>query len=185
MRIKRQDCILLVIDVQVRLIKTILHCKDLVGNITALIQTAQVLGIPILVSEQDKLGGTVPALKKALVGVPNVHKLDFSVCAEPEFISSLEKSGRKTVIACGSEAHVCVLQTVLDLLEQGYGAVVPVDAVSAYATADKEMAVERMRGAGAVITTVETLIYELLERAGTDEFKEVLEIVKERRGYSD
>jgi nicotinamidase-related amidase len=181
--IKSGDCVLLVIDVQDRLINTILQSKELVRNVKALILTARVLGIPVLVTEQEKLGGTVAELEKILVGAPKVHKLDFSGCAKPEFIGNLEKSGKKTVVACGIEAHICVLQTVLDLLERGYGVVVPVDAISAYATTDNDMAVERMKEAGAVAATVEALIYEWIERAGTDEFRKVLEIVKEKRGY--
>ena len=101
----------------------------------------------------------------------------------PEFISNLEKSGKKTIVACGIEAHICVLQTVLELLEREYEVVLPVDAISAYASIDKDTAIERMKDAGAMAATVETLIYEWLKRAGTDEFRKILEIVKEKRGY--
>ena len=184
MRINRNDCVLLIIDVQDRLIDTILGSKELVRNIKALIETARVLNIPVLVTEQEKLGVTVGELEKVLFGAPKVRKLDFSGCANPEFISNLEKSGKKTIVACGIEAHICVLQTVLDLLERDYEVVLPVDAISAYASTDKETAIERMKGAGAVTVTVETLIYEWTKRAGTDEFRKILEIVKEKRGYS-
>jgi nicotinamidase-related amidase len=158
-----------------------LENKELIRNIKAIIQTARVLGIPILVTEQEKLGVTVSDLEKVLPGAPKIRKLDFSGCVNPEFINTLEKLGKKTVVVCGIEAHICVLQTVLDLLERGYGVVVPVDGISAYAKTDKDTATQRMKEAGAVTATVEMMIYEWLERAGTDEFRKVLEIVKEKR----
>jgi len=183
MKINHNDCVLLIIDVQDRLIDTILGNKELVRNIKALIETARVLNIPVLVTEQEKLGVTVGDLEKVLSAAPKVRKLDFSGCANPEFVSNLEKFGKKTVVACGIEAHICVLQTVLDLLERDYEVVVPVDAISAYASTDKDTAIGRMNSAGAIATTVETLIYEWIKRAGTDEFRKILEIVKEKRGY--
>lgn len=184
LRIRRDDCVLLIIDVQDRLIDTILQNKELVQNIKALIKTARILDIPVLVTEQEKLGVTVGELENVLAGFPKVRKLEFSGCGNPEFINNLEKSGKKTVVACGIEAHICVLQTVLDLIDRGYRAFVPVDAVSAYATYDKETAINRMTKAGAVAATAETLIYEWLQKAGTDEFRKVLDIVKEKRAIS-
>ena len=184
MRVKSDDCVLLVIDVQDRLIDTIYQSKELVRNIKAMIQTAKVLNVPILVTEQEKLGVTVADLEKSLANIPKVRKLTFSGCGNPEFVKNLEKSAKKTVAVCDIEAHICVLQTVLDLLDSGYKVVIPVDAVSAYATIDKEVAMSRMREAGAETATVESLIYEWLEKAGTDEFRRVLQIVKEKRGVA-
>ena len=182
MRTKPSDCALLVIDVQDRLIDTIYQNKELVRNIKALIQTAQVLNLPILVTEQDKLGVTVDDLEKLLVNIPKVRKLTFSGYGNSDFVKNLERTVKKTVVVCGIEAHICVLQTTLDLLDRGYKVIIPLDAVSAYATGDKEMALNRMREAGVVVATVESLIYEWIERAGTDEFRKVLQIVKEKRG---
>jgi len=88
---------------------------------------------------------------------------------------------RKTVIACGIETHICVLQTVLDLLTHGYNVLLARDATSSHAPIDRETAIERMRGAGAMIGTTEAVIYELTEKAGTDQFRKILEIVKARR----
>ena len=181
MRVKRGDCVLLIIDVQEKLIVTISQKTELLENIKALVKTSEVLGMPILVTEQEKLGETLPELDRMLPHAPRFRKLAFSCCESSGFMGELRKLGRKTVIACGIEAHICVLQTVLDLLEQGYQVLVPREATSSYAAIDRDTAIERMRDAGAMITTAETAIYELTERAGTEEFRRVLEIVKERR----
>jgi len=183
-RARREDCVLLVIDVQDRLIDTIVQNKELIRNIRALIKTAIALDVSILATEQEKLGGTVSELEQVLSGVPKVRKLAFSGCGVPEFVSNLKKSEKKTVVACGTEAHVCVLQTTLDLIQSGYKVVIPVDAISSHAAQDRDTAIRRMIEAGAVASTTETLIYEWLEKAGTDEFRKVLEIVKERRGVN-
>lgn len=181
MRANRGDCLLLVIDVQSKLIDTIFHNKQLVENIEALVKTAKVLALDIVVTEQEKLGQTVPELDRELSRIPKFSKLVFSCFGSPDFEAKLRELSRRTVIVCGIEAHICVLQTVLDLIDRGYQVLLPVDATSSYASLDSQTAIERMRDAGATITTTEALIYELTERAGTDEFRRILEIVKERR----
>ena len=181
MRVKRDDCVLLVIDVQERLIDTVAKKAELVKNIEALIKVAKVLRVPVLVTEQEKLGRTVPELEDGLPDPPKFHKLAFSCCEGPEFMTKMRELERKTVIVCGIEAHICVMQTILDMLDHSYRISVPKDATSSHNAIDWETAIERMRDSGATITTTEALIYELTERAGTEEFKRILEIVKERR----
>ena len=181
MRAKREDCVLLIIDVQERLIDTVAKKAELVKNIEALIKVANVLRVPVLVTEQEKLGRTVPELEDELLDPPKFHKLTFSCCERPEFMTKLRELKRKTVVVCGIEAHICVMQTVLDMLDHSYRILVPKDATSSHNVIDWKTAVERMRDSGAIITTTEALIYELTERAGTEEFKRILEIVKERR----
>jgi nicotinamidase-related amidase len=170
----------MVIDVQDGLINTITEHAASVQNIKVLINAAEVVGVPVLATEQEKLGETVPELKSILAGSPS-RKLSFSCCGNPEFMSKLREVGKRTVIACGIETHICVVQTVLDLLKQHYRVLVVRDATSSHAMADRETAIERMRDSGAMITTTEAVIYELIERAGTEEFRKILEIVKERR----
>lgn len=181
MRAKREDCVLLIIDVQERLIDTISQKAELVKNIKALIKTAKVLHVPILMTEQEKLGRTIPELEKELPDAPRFQKLVFSCCELPGFIAKLRELEKKTAIVCGIEAHICVLQTSLDMLQHNYLVYVPKDATSSHTTIDGETAVERMRDSGATVTTTEALIYELAERAGTEEFRSILEVVKERR----
>jgi len=181
MKADRGDCLLLVIDIQERLIDTILERQRLVHSARALVKAAETLNLPILTTEQEKLGDTVPELEKALTSHQKFKKLTFNCCQNAEFMSKLRRLGRKTVVVCGIEGHICVLQTVLDLIERGYTVHVVKDAVSSRSQVDVETAIGRMRDAGAVITTTEALIYELTERAGTNEFGEILQIVKERR----
>jgi nicotinamidase-related amidase len=180
MRVKLSDCVLLVIDVQDRLIDTIADHAAVVQNVKVLIKAAEVLGVPVLATEQEKLGETVPELKSILGGSP-FRKLSFSCCGNPEFMSKLREVGKRTVIACGIETHICLVQTVLDLLKRRCRVLVVRDATSSHAMIDRETALERMKDAGAVITTTEAIIYELTEKAGTEEFRKILEIVKERR----
>jgi len=180
MRVKRSDCVLLVIDVQDRLIDTIAEHAAVVQNIKALINAAEVLGVPVLATEQENLGETVPELKSILASSP-LRKLSFSCCGNPEFMSKFREVGKRTVIACGIETHVCVVQTVLDLLKRHCRVLVVRDATSSHTTIDREPAIERMRDSGAIITTTEAVIYELTEKAGTEDFRKILEIGKERR----
>jgi nicotinamidase-related amidase len=182
MRVVRIDCVLLVIDVQDRLIDTIAEHASVVQNIKALIKAAEVLGVPVLATEQENLGETVPELKGHLANVSLFRKLSFSCCGDAAFMSKLGQVGRRTVIACGIETHICVLQTVLDLLKHRHRVLVVKDATSSYAEIDRETAIERMRQGGAMVATTEAVIYELTEKAGTEEFRKILEIVKERRG---
>ncbi|MGP8070407.1 MAG: isochorismatase family protein [Candidatus Bathyarchaeia archaeon] len=181
MKVRRRDCVLIVIDVQDRIIDTIAGHDAVVENIKALIRTAQVLNVPIIATQQENLGEIVPALKDLLSDSPKFRKLTFSCCGDSMFMKKLRETRRKTIIACGIETHICVLQTVLDLLRRGYRVLLARDGTSSHALIDTETAIERMRGAGAMIDTTEATMYELMERAGTEQFRNVLEIVKERR----
>jgi len=181
MTAKRDECILLIVDVQEKLIGTVVDKQSLLENLITLGKVSQKFQIPILVSEQEKLGRTVPELREAVMNQFTFMKLAFSCCQNEQFMRRLDELGRKTIIICGIEAHICVEQTVLDLIERGYNVHLIIDAVSSYSAIDRETSVERMRDAGAVITTTEAVIYEIMEKAGTTEFTEILQIVKERR----
>jgi len=181
MKVRGSDCVLLVIDVQDRIISTIAEHKQTVMNIKALIAAARVLDVPVVATQQQNLGEIVSELKDPLSDSPKFQKLSFSCCADAVIMRKLGELRRKTVIACGIETHICVLQTVLDLLTHGYNVLLARDATSSHVPMDRETATERMRGAGAMIGTTEAVIYELTEKAGTDQFRKILEIVKERR----
>jgi len=183
--IKRSDCTLVVIDVQDRIIETISEYEAVVQNVKALIKAFQVLHVPVLSTEQEKLGKTVPDLAALLNKSPLIRKFSFS-CYEPlELNRRLSEAQRRTAVICGIETHICVLQTVLDLLKNGYSVQVVRDAVSSHRIIDHETALDRMKMSGAVMTTTEATIYELTERAGTEEFRKILQIVKERRRFVD
>ena len=180
MKVKRDSCVLVVVDVQDRLIDTIAEREIMVQNIEALIKAALTLQVPVLATEQENLGDTVTQLK-ALIPDPPTRKLSFSGCDSRDFMTKLNETRKKTVIICGIETHICVTQTVLDLLPGHYRILVVKDATSSHAAIDRATALRRMQAAGAEITTTEAIIYELTEKAGTDEFRKILDIVKERR----
>lgn len=181
MRIRKERCCALVIDVQERLLPVMDTANRVEANVLKLVKGLQILGLPILVSEQypKGLGHTVDSVKEVLAGRETlVEKVAFSCCEEPTFFSALSKLGKKTVILCGIEAHICVLQTVLDLEENGFLPVVVEDCIASRNPNDKAVALERMRKTGAVITTLESILFELTGAAGTDQFKLISKLIK-------
>ena len=140
----------------------------------------RILDRPIFVTEQYRkgLGDTVSEIVGALGEITGTEKLAFSACGAGGFLVGLRRAKVAEVVLCGIEAHVCVLQTCLDLLEAGFSVFVVADAISSRTAQNRELAIQRMRDAGAVVTSVETVLFELLERAGTEEFKQVLALVK-------
>jgi len=183
-RVSRSECVLLIVDVQDRLIGTIAEHEAVVENIRALVRAAQVLNVLVLATEQEKLGEIVPELQSMLSDSPKYRKLSFSCCGDSAFVKKLRQIRKKTIIVCGIETHICVLQTVLDLLKRRYHVLLVRDATSSHAPIDRDTAVERMRSAGAVVGTTEAVIYELTGEVGTEQFRKILEIVKERRSMS-
>jgi nicotinamidase-related amidase len=180
MRIKKEDTIAVVIDVQSKLYPFISENEKLAANTVRLIKGLKAIGIEILVTVQYSkgLGETIEPLQEALGEFRHMEKMSFSCCGDNNFIEAVKKSGKKNVIICGIESHVCVLQTVIDLIEKGYKPVLIEDCVSSRSLNDKKFAVERMRQEGAIISTYESILFELLEVSGTETFKEISKIVK-------
>jgi nicotinamidase-related amidase len=180
MRIKRENSAALLIDIQDRLFPHMHQKDELLRKCTILIEGLQVLGIPLVITEQypKGLGKTVDALSTLVTQDPLIEKIAFSCCDEPAVLQTAALQKRKTIIICGIEAHVCVLQTVIDLLESGYIPVVVEDCISSRNPQDKGTAVERMRSEGAVISSCESILFELARVAGTDEFKAISRLVK-------
>ena len=134
-----------------------------------------------------ELGETIPEIKELLQQYHMCHpieKLSFSCCRNEGFRKRLEEINRSRVLICGVETHICVIQTALDLMKNGYSTQIIKDATSSHLRTDFETAIGRVRGDGVIITTTEMLIYELLKEAGADEFKKILEIVKDRRSVT-
>ncbi len=180
----REDTVLLIIDVQDRLISTISGADRILINIEALIKTAKIYTIPILLTEQEKLGETVPQLREILKrsgSYDPIRKLSFSCYGNEKFRRILEETDRSNLLICGIEAHICVSQTALDLMENGYKIQVVEDATSSHTKEDFRIVINRLRDSGATITSTEALIYELAANAETPEFKRILEFVKDRR----
>ena len=168
------------VDVQVKLLPAMHGADELVQQTGRLIDGANVLGLPVLVTEQYRkgLGPTVPVLAGRLEGaVCNHEKLKFSACIEPVREALVQRQVR-SVLVCGIEAHVCVLQTCLDLMDVGYVVAVAVDAITSRRPGDRDAAVQRLIQAGVVPTTVESALLELVHEAGGDRFKAVIPLIK-------
>ena len=180
MRILKQNAILIVIDFQERLFPAIDGNEKLLKNVPRLIEGMKALDVPVIVTEQyvKGLGPTVPEIAAAIEGIERIEKSSFSCCDEPRFMMELASTGNDWVIVCGIESHVCVLQTVIDLQENGYHPVVVEDCISSRNPNDKLMAVERMRKEGVIITTYEAILFELLRYSGGDTFKAISRLVK-------
>ena len=180
-RIGRETAVLTLIDVQERLLPVIARRADLLSRLTLLVRAAHLLAMPMLVTEQypKGLGATVPQLRDQLDPSEFIEKVRFSCCGVAEFDKRLEASGRDVVVVAGIESHVCVQQTVLDLLERGRMVVVLADCVSSRHRYDSEVALGRMRSEGAVVTTLESMLFEVVKEAGSDTFKGVSKLVKE------
>ncbi|MBE0540728.1 MAG: hydrolase [Verrucomicrobia bacterium] len=179
-RITRTKAGLVVVDIQERLLPSIFERARVVQNALRLIKGATILGLPVLATAQypKGIGATVPEIAAAIPDFAPIEKTAFSCVGAPVFTETLRVRGVSDVVLCGIEAHVCVCQTCLDLLAAGYRPFVVADAVSSRTVENHRFGVERMRDAGAIIVSTEMILFELLERAGTDEFKQVLALVK-------
>ena len=173
----RGDSGLLVIDVQTKLMDKIPERDTIVANIARLVEGARILGIPVQATEQypKGIGPTVPELAERLP--PRPEKLTFSCCGLPEVAEQFRSRGVRRVLVAGIETHVCVQQTVLDLLAQGFRAYVAADAVGSRKEMDRELGLRRMEQAGVVLTTTEAALFEWTEVAGTPEFKQISKLV--------
>lgn len=178
--LKKDECALIVIDVQGRLATLMHHREELFANVVRMIRGAGVLGLPIIWTEQlpDKLGETSPEIRKELAGLTPLIKKSFSCCGDDGFLEELSRVGRKQLLLTGIETHVCVYQTALDLLASGHEVYLVSDAVSSRIESNYHLGIERMKAAGAVLTSVEMSLFELLRVAEGDQFKRIIEIVK-------
>jgi nicotinamidase-related amidase len=179
-RILKENCGGLIIDVQERLFPHMFRHQLLLQRLQILIEGLHILDVPVLVTEQypKGLGPTLEPVKMALHGIPVIEKSAFSCCDEPVFTSEAEKLDRSTWIIGGIETHVCVLQTVMDLVSSEQVPVVVADATSSRNPDDKRVALERMKQEGAIVTTTESILFELARISGTTAFKSISKLVK-------
>jgi nicotinamidase-related amidase len=177
--LKRQKSALIIIDVQERILKVMRKHEKLLENILKLIKGVKTLNLPIYYTEQypKGLGETIQEIKNELEG-DAIQKLSFSCSGDENLFEELKQKQIAQLIVCGIESHVCVQQTVLDLLANGFQVNLPVNAVSSRFKIDYTTAINRMDKHGAEITTVESILFELLEVCGTQEFKVVSSLVK-------
>ncbi|MGB9596261.1 MAG: hydrolase [Candidatus Poribacteria bacterium] len=177
--IKRDDCFFLLIDIQEKFLPVIYDIQGVIDNANRLIQGASILDIPLLVTEQypKGLGRTVDEIK-----LENdqqiIEKISFDCFACDEFVNAIDQINRKTIVIFGIEAHVCVLKTALSALSKSYEVHLIADAVSSRTQRNRDIAIERMRQSGVFIASTEMILFQLMEKAGTDEFKAISKLVK-------
>lgn len=176
----REDSLLLIIDFQPALLKVMDSREKVTRSVRQLVSAANILDIPVLATEQYKkgLGETDPEVFREIKSPTIVQKEHFSACLEAHFLSALEAFQRSRIVVAGVETHVCVLQTCLDLLKSGFQVHLAADAVASRASENREIAIDQLRQAGAVISSTEIVIFEWTCRANTDEFRKILPIVK-------
>jgi len=181
--LQAEKCALLVIDIQEKLLPPIFNNELLVRNTQLLLRLANILSVPVTATTQyvKGLGPTVPDVASLLPAQADpIDKLEFSCFGSDRFCSTLKSlpGSRNTVLLCGMEAHICVMQTALAALDKGYIVHVAADAVGSRSEFNWKIGLERMRDAGCVISTTEMMMYELLRQSGTAAFKEMLKHLK-------
>jgi nicotinamidase-related amidase len=174
--LERERTALVVIDVQEGFRPAVGEFDAVARNAGLLVQGARILGLPVLVTEQYPrgLGETVPEVAEHLDGVPRLEKVEFDATD----VEGFDLAERDQALLCGIEAHVCVAQTAAGLLDRGVDVQVATDAVSSRTAANRRAGLAKMEATGAVLTSTEMALFELLGRAGTPEFKEVQALVK-------
>jgi nicotinamidase-related amidase len=180
LKLERDRTALVLVDVQEAFRPVVTDFDRVARNAGVLVQGANVLDVPVLVTEQypKGLGPTVPEVADHLAGVTPVAKVRFSAAESDEFAERLRETGRDQILLCGIESHICVNQTADDLLIQGHAVHVAEDAVASRTEENRRLGLHKMEREGAVLTSVETALFELLREAGTPEFKEVQRLVK-------
>jgi len=175
-----ENTLLLVIDFQERLMPSIHDHEELARKSAVFIEGCRVLGLPVITTQQytKGLGDTIPAIKEALAEFSAVEKISFSCCGNTEFKEKLSGAGKKHVLVTGIEAHICVQQTVLDLLDGGYSVYLIADCIGSRSEFDFLYAVRRMENAGAIVTTMESALFEMLVSADHPKRKEISNLVK-------
>jgi nicotinamidase-related amidase len=178
--LKVENTALVMIDIQGKLLNVMFEKDALLENAQRLIKGIQLLGVPIIVTEQNPkgLGPTHPDLSRLFPDTPALPKFCFSCAQDKGFIEAFSNLNRGQVLICGIESHICVYQTALELLNNGYEVQIITDVVSSRSAKNKEIALSRLQAEGAKLTTVEMVLFELLSTAESPNFKEISRIIK-------
>ena len=174
------SCIFLLVDVQEKLFPYVEDKEELLKNIKLLLRFARIMSIPILATEHypKGLGSTIEDIKNLIPQVKPIQKISFSCCGNEEFVSTLKRFESKTLVIFGIESHICIEQTALDAKAMGYDVHVAADAISSRSKFNMNIGIEKMRQFDVVITSTETVLYEIMENRDIKEFKEVLLLLK-------
>jgi isochorismate hydrolase len=175
--IAKDDSLLVVIDIQKILMPVIADNKKVIDNVRTLLKFSQIIDLPVILTEQERLGDTVFEVKQEIPECLPIGKITFDAFLCDEFVEQVHNTKRNTLILTGVETHICVAQTALRALP-GFRVHVVSDAVSSRTAHNRTIGLERMRQSGAIITSTEMVLYELLQQAGTDEFRQALKLVK-------
>ncbi|WP_066628421.1 hydrolase [Labilibacter marinus] len=180
MRILKDNTVGLVVDIQERLFPHIHEHEQLKKNIEILVEGLKALGVPMLVTEQYKkgLGETIPGVAEKVADCPAFEKTAFSCCDDEPFMHKFEEEGYKTAILFGIEAHICLMQTAIDLKTEGYRPIVIEDCVGSRNPENKRIAINRLLQEGIIVTSYESILFELCRFAGSDTFKAISKLVK-------
>lgn len=178
----RESTLLVVVDMQESFLRGIHDRERLAANVRLLVEAAAVMQVPIIPTVQyaERMGGVVPEIMQAFPDTTcaALDKMCFSCAGAEGFLEGIAAAGRRQILLCGVETHICVSQTALDLVSQGYQVHVAADAVSARSLEKHKLGMERMRDSAVLPCAAEAAVYELLRQAGTPEFKAVLTLVK-------
>ncbi|HFC98268.1 MAG TPA: isochorismatase family protein [Thermosulfurimonas dismutans] len=181
MRVRPEESLLLLIDPQEKLVRALWEADRLVRNLRLLIKASQILEVPILATSQYRkgLGEYVPEVLEVLGKEVEIKdKTEFSVFQNPEIASLIREKARRYLVLCGAETHICVYQSALSALEEGYRVIVVGDATSSRTPENFHYGLARLRDVGTAVVSTEMLVYEWLERAGTPAFKELMPWIK-------
>ncbi len=180
MLIRSSDSCLIVIDMQERLVPAMQAPARTIKNARLLISVARELEIPVLLTEQypKGLGRTVKEIATVAEGLPVLEKMHFSCMEDAQFADTFRTLGRKQAVIAGMEAHICVMQTAVNLMDEGYEVFVVTDATSSRTPESERACLDRLGACGAGIVTTEMVVFEWLGKAGTDAFKKLLPLVK-------
>jgi len=176
----KENTALIVVDIQEKFLPVIKNIDLVIENTCKLIKSFQIMNIPVIVTEQYSkgLGKTAEAIRKELKEYNPIEKIEFSCFKNKDFLNKIKKLKVKNLVICGIESHVCVTQTLLGAISKGYNVYLVKDAVSSRKESDYKIALERAKQEGALITSTEMIIFQLLGKAGTEEFKEISKIIK-------
>lgn len=180
MRLFAEDTAAVFIDFQEKLMPAIAGNTEVVEKAAVFAKGLREIGIPIAVTQQytKGLGETVPAMKDALGDFEPIEKTAFSALGSEGFVEWLKAQGKSTLLICGAEAHICVLQTILDLAQGGFRVFVVADCVGSRKDSDRDYGIERAVQEGAFVTTCEAALFELVRGAGSPHFKAISKLVK-------
>ncbi len=178
--LKLDNTALVIIDIQGKLLNVMFEKEALLENAQKLVKGIQLLGVPIVMTEQNPkgLGPTQPEITQIIPEVAPIAKYSFSCCQDKVFQQAIEKVGRKQVLLCGIESHICVYQTAMELLKSGYEVQVVADVVSSRTARNRDIALTRMQSEGAKLTSTEMALFELLQTAENLKFKDISRTIK-------